>query len=58
MTIARLQDYVTRQADRRPGATALVLGDQTVTYQELETGAQPARAAPAAAAASPAIGSG
>ena len=36
MTIARLQDYVTRQSDRRPDATALVTGDQAVAYQALE----------------------
>ena len=36
MTVTRLQDYVTRQSDRRPDATALVDGDQAVTYQTLE----------------------
>ena len=37
MTVELLQDYVTRQAERRPEQRALVLGDQTVTYGELET---------------------
>ena len=32
-----LQEYVTRQADRRPQATALVDGDLAVTYEALET---------------------
>lgn len=36
MTVGRLQDYVTRQAERRPGATALVDGDQAIAYQALE----------------------
>jgi amino acid adenylation domain-containing protein len=34
-----LQEYVTRQAERRPEATALVDGDRRVTYEALETGA-------------------
>ncbi|MBZ5556524.1 MAG: amino acid adenylation domain-containing protein [Acidobacteriia bacterium] len=34
--IARLQDYVTRQADRRPDATAVVLDDARLTYAQLE----------------------
>ena len=32
-----LQDYVTRQAERRPDASALVDGDLRVTYEALET---------------------
>jgi amino acid adenylation domain-containing protein len=32
----RLQDYLTRSAERSPGATALVLGDEVMTYGELE----------------------
>ena len=37
MTVAaRLQDYVTREAERRPDATALVDGDEAVAYQDLE----------------------
>ncbi len=36
MTAPRLQDYVTRQAERRPEAIALVDSDQTVDYQALE----------------------
>ena len=36
MTAARLQDYVTREAERRPEATALVDGEHTVAYQSLE----------------------
>jgi amino acid adenylation domain-containing protein len=34
--VRALQDYVTRQAERRPEAIALVHGDQRVTYGELE----------------------
>ena len=37
MTAQLLQDYVTRQAERRPEQRALVLGDRPVTYGELET---------------------
>lgn len=36
MTVTRLQDYVTREAERRPDATALVDGEQTVAYQDME----------------------
>ncbi len=36
MSVARLQDYVTRAAERRPDATALVDGEQTFAYQALE----------------------
>ncbi|MGI9505496.1 MAG: AMP-binding protein, partial [Geminicoccaceae bacterium] len=36
MTVARLQDYVTREAERRPDAIALVDGEQALTYQALE----------------------
>ena len=36
MTAARLQDYVTREAERRPDAVALVDGEDTLTYQALE----------------------
>ena len=32
----RLQDLLTRSAERDPGATALVLGEETMTYGELE----------------------
>ena len=32
----RLQDLLTRSVERDPGATALVLGDETMTYGELE----------------------
>lgn len=35
--VDRLQDYLTRSAERSPSATALVLGDETITYGELET---------------------
>ncbi len=35
--VRSLQEYVTRQADRRPQATALVDGDLAVTYEALET---------------------
>jgi amino acid adenylation domain-containing protein len=35
----RLQDYLTRSAEHAPEATALVLGDETMTYGELETAA-------------------
>jgi amino acid adenylation domain-containing protein len=31
-----IQQYVTRQAERRPDATALVLGDERLTYGQLE----------------------
>jgi amino acid adenylation domain-containing protein len=34
---ARLQDYLTRTAQRFPDATALELGDEVLTYGELET---------------------
>jgi len=34
--VRALQDYVTRQAERRPEAVAVVHGDQRVTYGELE----------------------
>ncbi len=36
MTVMRLQDYVLRAADKRPSATALVDGEQTVSYEVLE----------------------
>jgi amino acid adenylation domain-containing protein len=32
-----LQDYLSGSAERRPEATALVLGDERLTYEELET---------------------
>jgi amino acid adenylation domain-containing protein len=35
----RLQDYLTRSAERAPEATALVLGDEVMTYGELESAA-------------------
>jgi amino acid adenylation domain-containing protein len=35
----RLQDYLTRSAERSPEATALVLGDEVMTYGELEVAA-------------------
>jgi amino acid adenylation domain-containing protein len=35
--VRSLQEYVTRQAERRPQATALVDGDLAVTYEALET---------------------
>jgi amino acid adenylation domain-containing protein len=35
-TVDRLQDYLTRSAERSPSATALVLGDEALTYGELE----------------------
>jgi amino acid adenylation domain-containing protein len=31
-----IQQYVTRQAERRPDAVALVLGDERLTYEQLE----------------------
>jgi amino acid adenylation domain-containing protein len=37
--VRALQDYVTRQAERRPQATALVDGDRRVTYEALERSA-------------------
>jgi non-ribosomal peptide synthetase component F len=37
--IDRLQDYLTRSAERSPEATALVLGDEVMTYGELEASA-------------------
>jgi amino acid adenylation domain-containing protein len=37
--IDRLQDYLTRSAERSPEATALVLGDEVMTYGELEAAA-------------------
>ncbi|MBO0878685.1 MAG: AMP-binding protein, partial [Pseudonocardia sp.] len=36
MRTERLQDYLTRSAERSPEATALVLGDEVMTYGELE----------------------
>jgi amino acid adenylation domain-containing protein len=36
MRPALIQEYVTRQAERRPDAVALVLDDQRLTYGELE----------------------
>ena len=35
--VRSLQDYVTRQAERRPQATALVHGDLRMTYEALES---------------------
>ena len=35
----RLQDYLTHSAERSPEATALVLGDEVMTYGELEASA-------------------
>jgi amino acid adenylation domain-containing protein len=37
--IDRLQDYLTRSAQRSPEATAVVLGDEVMTYGELEAAA-------------------
>ena len=37
--IDRLQDYLTRSAERSPEAIALVLGDEVMTYGELEASA-------------------
>jgi amino acid adenylation domain-containing protein len=37
VTVALLQHYVARQAERRPGGCALVLGERGITYGELET---------------------
>jgi non-ribosomal peptide synthetase component E (peptide arylation enzyme) len=34
--IELLQDAVTRQAERRPDAVELVMGDERLTYCELE----------------------
>ena len=31
-----LQDYVTRQAETRPDAVAVVMGEERLTYGELE----------------------
>ena len=36
MTVTRLQDYVTREAERRPDAIALVDDEQAVAYQVME----------------------
>lgn len=36
MTVSRLQDYITREAEHRPDAIALVDGEHTLTYQALE----------------------
>ena len=36
VAVTLLQDYVTRQAEARPDAVALVMGDERLTYGELE----------------------
>ena len=35
-----LQNYVSRQADKRPDATAIVYGPKRLSYGQLETAAQ------------------
>ena len=37
MKTRSLQDYVERQAQRRPEATAVILGDEAIAYGELES---------------------
>ena len=44
---ALLQDYVTRQAEARPDAVAVVMGEERLTYGELEEAGEPARTSPA-----------